>query len=211
MNRVFIDTEFLNLGPSQPLSLVSIGLVNDKGDEFYGINVDAPIGRMAVNHWFRDNVWPSLPLPPAEEVRTTGVATWDAEHPDIQHVYKPESLREEVYNFIVADGPVELWGSYSGFDYVVLSQLFGTFDDHPTGVPMFIHDIQQTFGAWIDELRPNRPRQTEGLHHALAEARHVKALYEWLYLPTLPEEISGPIDKFIEDPSTGATRQRPVR
>lgn len=171
--RVFLDTEFVNRGAGHPIDLISIGMVNEVGEEFYGINVDAPLGLMAANRWIRENLWSTLPLSSYEG----GIIEWDAQHPDIPNVRRYEGLREDVYQFLIAHGEPEIWGSYSGFDYVLLSQLFGTFDDYRPSLPMLIHDLQQEFGRYRGWA--GRPRQTGTAHHALDDARHVKLLHDW--------------------------------
>lgn len=181
-NRVFIDTEFLNRGAGSPINLISIGMVRANGDEFYGVNVDAPLADMAVNRWIRRVLWRTLPL---ESINSYGILDWAKDHPDIEHVKKLDSLREEVYQFLIADGPVELWGSNSGFDYVVLSQLFGSFDDSREGIPWYINDLQQElWRPGMEETLANTilgaPLQEGVRHHALHDARHVKATYDWL-------------------------------
>lgn len=177
--RIFIDTEFLNRGAGHPVDLISIGMVRADGEEFYGINVDAPLGVIYANRWLRQNVWPTLPLAASD----IGILEWDHEHPDIANVRQFPNLREDVYQFIVGEGPAELWGSFSGFDYVVLSQLFGTFDDHRDGVPMFINDIQQELlHVRRQGLTPAvpMPRQSGVAHHALDDARWVRDVHRWL-------------------------------
>lgn len=179
--KIFLDTEFLNRGAGNPIDLISIGMVREDGEEFYAINVDAPLGAMVRDAWIRANVWPTLPLIPAAEVGATGVIDWDHEHPDIQYVKKLENLREDTYQFLVAEGEPELWGSFSGFDYVVLSQLSGTFSDHRPGVPMFINDIQQELNTYHDgKLNRALPPREDVAHHALNDAKRVKTILEWL-------------------------------
>lgn len=178
--KIFIDTEFVNRGAENPIDLISIGMVREDGEEFYGINVEAPLGVMYANRWIRENLWPTLPL-----AASNGIVDWDHEHPDVQHVRRHDNLREDVYQFIVGEGPAELWGSYSGFDYTVLSQLFGTFNEHRDGVPMFINDVQQALlYARREGLLPRSrmPRQDGTAHHALDDARWVRDVYQWLYM-----------------------------
>jgi DNA polymerase III epsilon subunit-like protein len=47
--------------------------------------------------------------------------------------------------------------------------------DLPEGVPMFTNDVRSLVD--LTGVR-NLPRQAGGLHDALADARHVKALHE---------------------------------
>lgn len=184
--KVFIDFEYLNRGAGHPIDLISVGMVDDRGNEFYGINVDAPLAAMWQHKFLREVVWPTLPLEPVSG-SAAAILDWDAQHPDIALVRLPDELREDVYQFLIQDGEPELWGSYSGFDYVLLSQLWGTFEDHRPHIPMFINDIQQ-FG-----IRKFDPTLWENLqksvvtifedtlgvtaHHALHHARMIRAIY----------------------------------
>jgi hypothetical protein len=184
--RVFLDTEFLNRGAGHPIDLISVGMVDEAGREFYGINVDSPLSLMAVDTFMRKNIWPTLPLHP---VTGAGILDWDPLHHDIANVFKPETLREHVYQFLVQDGPPEVWVSFGAFDYVVVKQMFGKFDDDRAGLPNFFHDIQQVFspsaGLWekvaIANGRGRRPRQTNAKHHALEDARHLRDVFNWMF------------------------------
>lgn len=190
--KYWLDTEFLNRGAGHPIDLISIGIVAEDGREYYGINVDAPLGPMVRDGWMRQNIWPTLPLIPASEVGAIGVADWDHEHEDIAFVKRVEGedgLREEVYQFLVQEGEPEIWGSYSGFDYVVLSQLFGTFNDRRAGMPMLIYDIQQVLQPSVeiftkmakDTGRGARPVQVGARHHALDDAKHTRDVFNWMF------------------------------
>lgn len=89
-------------------------------------------------------------------------------------------IAEEVRVFIRDTGPsVTLWGDYVAYDHVTLAQLWGDMVALPAGVPMFSCDIQQErvrLGLHPDEL----PRQTSGVHNALADARYVRETLLWL-------------------------------
>ncbi len=74
-------------------------------------------------------------------------------------------------------GKPELWGYYAAYDHVALCQLFGTMMDLPKGWPMWTHDIKQLCETLGD---PQLPEQGKGEHHALADARWNKQVYEWL-------------------------------
>jgi hypothetical protein len=181
--KIFMDTEFLNRGAGHPLELVSIGMIDDTGNEFYGIRVDSPLSGMWRDNFFRENVWQYLPLERLTN-DVIGVLDWDPLHPDIAHVMTDQNLREEVLQFIQRDGMPEIWGWCCGFDMVVLSQLFGTFADRPTYMPFVIHDIATlmlmkdvtvfSMAADVPELPGVR------LHHALDDAKDVERRYRWL-------------------------------
>lgn len=181
--RIFIDTEFLNRGHEHPIELISIGLVRDDGQEFYGINVDAPLGPMAQNSFIRKHIWPTLPLKP---ITTAGILEWDRDHADIEHVMKRPDLVEAVYSFLTPNGAApDLWGTFAGFDYVVLSQLWGTFDEARDPIPMWINDIRQEIvhKQTADKSWALPPMHPGVRHHALHDARGAKALYDFVMKP----------------------------
>lgn len=186
--KYWLDTEFLNRGAGHPIDLISIGIVAEDNREYYGINVEAPLGVMVRDGWVRQNLWPTLPLIPWQEVGAIGVADWDHEHDDIPFVKQIEGedgLREEVYQFLIAEGEPEIWGSYSGFDYVVLSQLFGSFNDRRPLMPKLIYDIQQVLQPSLETFTKTagatRPRQVGARHHALEDARHTRDTFNWMF------------------------------
>jgi len=175
--KVFADFKYLNRGPEHPISLISVGMIDDRGNELYAINVDAPLSAIWQNRWTRENLWPTLPLEPVNK-GAIAVLDWDSTHPDIANVRKLENLREDVYQFLVSEGEPEVWGSYSAFDYVLLSQLWGTFEDHRPWLPMFIKDIQQLGQELESEtwLAVQLQAATSS-HNALQDARDIRNLH----------------------------------
>jgi 3' exoribonuclease, RNase T-like len=56
--KFFLDTEFIESGPSVPLILLSLGIVCEDGREFYAVNANAPLE--LANDWVKKNVIPHL-------------------------------------------------------------------------------------------------------------------------------------------------------
>lgn len=150
MARFFLDTEFMEDG--RTIELLSIGIVREDGTEYYAVSDDAD--RTRANDWVTENVLPFLGTP-----------------------LKPRAqIRDEVRAFLMFDGKPEVWGWYSDYDWVVLCQLFGRMVDLPTGMPRFCRDVRQ----FSDTLgNPEMPEQESGKHNALADARHVKVMYDF--------------------------------
>ena len=129
--------------------------MRDDGEEYYAVNADADWSRIAGHEWLTANVVSQLP--PRSE-------------------WKPKAqIRDEVREFLLRDGSPELWAWFASYDHVVLAQLFGTMMDFPPGIPMYTHDLRSLLD-WIPQ-RP-LPQQGEGLHDALQDARHLKAMFE---------------------------------
>ncbi|WP_313813010.1 3'-5' exoribonuclease domain-containing protein [Glutamicibacter sp.] len=154
--KYFYDTEFLEDGKT--IELISIGIVAQDGREYYAVNRDANWEAIENDAWLMTNVVAQLPI--------FNVQTWKFK----------ERIRDEVPAFLTADHtPPELWAWYSAYDHVALAQLFGRMINLPTGIPMFTNDVR-SLSTWtgIDRL----PKQPIGLHDALADARHARAMYD---------------------------------
>lgn len=185
VTRYFYDTEFIDDGVT--IELISIGIVCDDGREYYAVNADVSQDRIVQNTWLREHVWPSLPttsLPPARY--TFGRVA----HPSLGRLDMTDSvviprwvIAEEVKEFLLdplsddPTGQIELWADYCAYDHVVLAQLWGSMIALPAGIPMFTNDIQQAARGVSGAL----PEQETGQHNALADARHVRTLYEHLH------------------------------
>lgn len=165
--RFFLDTEFLEAGPSQAVHLVSLGLVAEDGRTYYAECADTDLS--LANDWVKKNVVPHL----------KGGA----------YAKSRAKIREEVVAFVLPDrdrgrGGVEFWGYYSAYDWVVFAQLFGTMVDLPKGMPMFCHDIKQ----WMEELQVEKrwlPKQEGAEHDALNDAQWNKLAYDFLAKRTM--------------------------
>lgn len=165
--RVYYDTEFYEDG--ERIHLISIGMVDQDGDELYLENADFDWRRVPDDHWIQANVRPHLL---GRDYRT----------------HTPyENIRDVVASWLVGRldrdflGPGDgLWGYYSAYDHVALCQLFGTMMDLPTQVPMFTQDIKQEAmlrGVYnLDAVIPKEGTE----HNALADALWNKSALEWL-------------------------------
>lgn len=176
MTDLFYDLEFLEDG--RTIELISIGMVCDDGREYYAVNRDMPVRRIKKHKWLMENVVPSLPKGHGDR-RNHVPKSWLFDYAD-PVVKRRERIADEVMDFIRAAGSdVELWANYGAYDHVCLAQLWGRMIDLPDGVPMFTTDIQQERArlglAWND-----LPKQADGEHNALADARHNQVVRRWL-------------------------------
>lgn len=154
--RYFFDTEFMENGPSQPIWLLSIGVVAEDGREFYAENDGAPL--TAANEWVREHVLPYLHGP---------------------RMSRPE-IQAGIAGLVGNDPRPEFWGYFADYDWVALCQVFGTMMDLPKGWPMFALDLQQI--AWVRGVPRERfvPIKAEREHDALSDARWHRDLYPFL-------------------------------
>jgi hypothetical protein len=174
-----IDCEFLEDG--RTIELISIALVAEDGSEFYAINEDMPLGRIAQHKWLMTHVMPYLPLTAGPD------GPWDTEHPDIQFVLPREAIAEGARKFITRYTDPCLWADHGAYDHVVLAQLFGPMMALPHGVPMWTADTRQEARRLGN---PREPQQLSGLHHALMDARHQQSVRRFLR-DYEKEQISG--------------------
>ena len=155
--RYYFDTEFMEDGVT--IDLVSIGVVDETGREFYMESADADL--TIANKFVREHVTPLLQ---GGEYR------------------RPRSMiRDKLFEFVAAgsdDGlKPEFWAWYGAYDWVALCQIFGRMVDLPNGWPMHHMDLKQ---LCIQVGNPEVPEQKTQKHHALNDAKHAKALHAWL-------------------------------
>lgn len=189
MTRIYYDTEFLEDGHT--IELISIGMVTDDDREYYAVNSSLTDSgtweRVITNHWLTENVVPSLPITGRKNLdrylaggtmftpnpTTNGVRL---DHTD-SNVKPHQVIANEVRDFIQATDDPQLWAWYGAYDHVALCQLWGRMIDLPDGVPMWTNDLRQE-RARVGE--PTMPRQAEGEHNALDDARHNQVMARFL-------------------------------
>jgi len=168
--RYWYDTEFYEQGPDGPVSWISIGIVAADGRELYLENAEFDWSPVPHDHFIMGNVAPHL----------KGGA---------YQVTRAEAA-ELVWDFITQGGKNllnELWAYFAAYDHVVLAQIFGRMVDMPDGVPWYTMDVQQErhrIRHHIKVLSMNFdsgwPTQIGQEHNALSDARHTKAMWEYV-------------------------------
>jgi hypothetical protein len=146
--RFFYDCEFIEDGNT--IELVSIGMVDEDGREFYAVSTEFDPSRAI--EWVRNNVLDKLP-PPANPA-------WRSR----------ERIRADLLEFLLGPGEqIELWAWMAAYDHVSLAQLWGDMRALPRQVPRFTHELRQ---RWEDLGSPPLPPAPPDQHDALADARH---------------------------------------
>lgn len=175
--KYFYDTEFLEDGKT--IDLISIGILAEDGREFYAVSSEFDTRRVAKHNWLMGNVMNSIDheqficydgdgFPAVRDIFVTDEAA----------LTRPQIARG-ITDFIGADRQAQFWAWYSAYDHVVLAQLFGLMIDLPNMVPMYTNDIRSLVD--LARLQPSKlPRQPEGLHNALADAKWNKVRYDYL-------------------------------
>ena len=153
MRRYFYDTEFIEDGTT--IDLVSIGVVDETGREFYAVSTEFDPDRAIP--WVRRNVLDKLP-PPADRA------------------WRPrQRIREDLLSFLTAPGEeVQLWAWIAAYDHVALCQLWGAMPALPRSVPRFTRELKQ---HWEDAGCPPLPPKPAAAHDALVDARHDLAVW----------------------------------
>ena len=145
--RYFYDCEFIEDGVT--IDLVSIGMVDEHGREFYAVSTEFDDSRALP--WVRRNVLDKLPSPADRAWRSR------------------EQIRTDLYEFMTEPGEeIELWAWYAAYDHVALAQLWGAMPELPREIPRFTKDLRQ---RWDDLGCPPLPPATDR-HDALVDARH---------------------------------------
>ena len=146
--RYFYDCEFIEDGHT--IDLVSIGVVDESGREFYAVSTEFDANR--AGSWVRQHVLPQLP-PPSER-------SWKSR----------SEIREDLDAFLSSrSAEVEQWAWYAAYDHVALAQLWGPMPTLPRRIPKFTRDLRQ---RWEDVGKPKLPTAPDNAHDALADAKH---------------------------------------
>ncbi|MPZ86386.1 MAG: polyadenylate-specific 3'-exoribonuclease AS [Actinophytocola sp.] len=146
--RFFYDTEFIEDGTT--IDLVSIGVVDENGREFYAVSTEFDPDR--AGPWVREHVLDKLP-PPADPA-------W----------CDRATMRARLLRFLNRDREkVELWAWFAAYDHVAIAQLWGDMPALPRELPRFTRELRQ---RWEDVGKPVLPTPPKDAHDALADARH---------------------------------------
>lgn len=143
--RIFLDFEFIENGPTEPLIPISVGMIREDGEEYYAEFQGVEWHK--ANEWVKDNVRPYLTGP----------------------LKRKHTIVREIIEF-VGEKP-EFWAYFADYDWVLLCQLYGTMMAKPADWPFYCLDIKQLM--WHLGMHKNDLRvYTADLrpHHALSDA-----------------------------------------
>lgn len=179
-SRFFLDTEFIEDG--KVIDFLSIGIQAENGQSYYAINIDCDLNK--ASRWVQENVisqlphkkslvWRSKEIIAMEVVRFIKKQCVDLSDGEWATVNNSQKHLWE----LKLDSKPEFWGWYSATDWVVFYQLFGAMVDLPKGFPYRCNDLKQE----CDRLgNPKLPKQTEGKHNALEDAKWNKQVFDFL-------------------------------
>ncbi|UUG69432.1 hypothetical protein SEA_SHAM_107 [Streptomyces phage Sham] len=179
--KFFYDTEFHEDGKT--IDLISIGIVRGDGKEYYAVSSEADYKRVYENSWLMNHVMNSIPHLVVELPDNGGFTVV----PTGPYVKSRAEIREDIIAFVNesqsefmdphGEAKAELWAWYGDYDHVALCQLFGKMIDLPEGFPMFTRDLRQ---HWEYKGYPELPKQDDGEHNSLDDARYNKIMWEYL-------------------------------
>lgn len=183
--RYFMDMEFVEDGKT--IDLISIGIACEDGREYYAQSVEfAP---KKASPWVKDHVLTQLKHCPHQG--SYDLAKMLRQHKRGQCLDQQRGLlyrcpwrtraqiAQDLKYFFNPSSHIMLWGWCCAYDWVAFCQLFGTMMDLPAGYPHHMGDIQQI----LDEhhITDNAlPQQKDGLHTALADAKHLQTIWHFL-------------------------------
>ena len=158
--NIYFDTEFTGL--QQDTDLISIGLIDEKGREFYAELTD--YRKELIDDWLQENVIKNL----------LG---------GIEYQSNKELLKYQIYNFLEPYDKVEMWSDCLAYDWVLFNDIFGSAFNIPANVYYIPFDICTLFK--IKGINPDISREefsgiSQKKHNALCDARIIKVCYEKL-------------------------------
>jgi hypothetical protein len=164
--RVYFDCEFTGL--HQNTTLISIGMVDEDGREFYGVCTDYDARQL--NDWLLDNV----------------IVHVDSVIPTVQG--SVEVIRDGVQEWLHdCHDNVEMWSDTLAYDWVLFCQLFDHAFNIPPNVyyiPFDIATLMKIKGVDPDINREEFAGIDGSKHNALHDARVIKACYDKLMVNT---------------------------
>ncbi len=110
---------------------------------------------------FSDRVWKSLPIP--ENLKS--------------YTFKENGMLDKALDH----NPIEFWGYYADYDWVVFCSIFGKMIDLPKGFSMYCNDLKQVmFDLNLDDDFILKEILQNNQHNALEDAKWNKKLYDYL-------------------------------
>lgn len=172
---VYLDCEFLPAIPTTS-GLVSIGLTDDQGVDYYAVNSGMNLPALLAIPWMVDNVWPHLPR--IVFGHDEPGSTLNSDDAAVQSI---DDIRSGVAGYFADTAATEtrLFAWYGGQDICRLHSLWdNNWSVMPDQIPRWFTEIEALIADASHPKRPDLPVQDGGEHHALADARYNSQLHE---------------------------------
>ncbi|WP_399554218.1 3'-5' exoribonuclease (plasmid) [Streptomyces anulatus] len=176
IRNVYLDCEFLPADPTLK-GLVSIGVTDDQGVDYYAVHRDFDIKTLGRSEWMMANVWPSLPKPHGD-IRLHG--KWPRLDKGDRSVKTAPQIAQDIADYFAATDAetTHLWAWYGAQDMCRLHSLWDNdWAKMPGQIPQWFNELEQL--RW-QAGGPDMPDQPAGLHNALADARHNRVMHQFL-------------------------------
>jgi hypothetical protein len=177
MTRVFFDTEFTGL--HQNTTLISIGLIAETGETFYGEFTD--YDESQINDWIRENVIDNLEL--------SGNESHGREPKAIRIEGTTEEIKKALIEWFAQFEKVEIWSDCLSYDWVLFCQLFGHAFNIPSNIFYIPYDICTLMKCKGIDPDVNREQftgadsdQSAKKHNAMWDAKVIKMCYDKLVI-----------------------------
>lgn len=175
MSRIWYAVNTLDRGRNFPLSLLSVGAINEAGDTFYAVNADMDLSQVVRDRWAQVNALPTLPIKVngSAHSQLNVIVEWDRDNPDIEYAMAADSIADRFLAFVreTRDSDhIELWSWVGGGEDLALRQLFGNEYEVPPPVPGYTMTVSQ---EWDTIGRPPINLDMGGDHgkeHAMVRA-----------------------------------------
>lgn len=192
--KYFIDTEFkeyfkqhrilgIPVGYKTPtIDLISIGIVCEDGSSYYALNKECDLSEVCKDPWLWKNVITPIYTEHVHGDARNYVGLNDSNVKSIFNSFGKtrKEITNEVTAFIHTDSPIEFYGYFADYDWVVFCQLFGRMLDLPKGFPMYCRDLKQIMDdkgldwGWKQKNCPD----PKGEHNAFVDAKWNLELYK---------------------------------
>jgi hypothetical protein len=191
IRRVYLHCEFLPADPTVR-GLVSIGLTDDAGHDYYAVNNGMDLTAVLNLPWMVDNVWPHLPRCTVDGYPDL----LDRTHPDVKLI---DEMRNDVARYFADGFPETHLYVYYGSQHIC--RLHSLWDNDwtamPPAVPRWCHELQSLIAQ---AGYPPLLEQAYGKYHALTDAYYTRTLHEQLLVftacPRCGGDGFGPVHSF---------------
>ena len=182
--KIFFDTEFTGLHKNT--TLISIGLIDENGRDFYAEFTD--YDKSQCNEWIKKNVIDNLFWNQTNKFWEGGL-TKECKWFRIKS--NKDVIGTALKDWLSIYDNVEFVSDVCHYDMVLLIDLFGTAFDLPKNINPACHDINQDIGRYYEfseteafdfsreEILQNNAVIIEGdKHNSLYDAKVIKTIYE---------------------------------
>lgn len=178
--KYFYDTEFHENGST--IDFISIGIVAENGDEYYGVSNEFDTRAVAKHNWLMDNVMSSIPHEQFVVQDFRGARVVRDLYITDPAAKSRKQIAQDIACFVGGDREAEFWAWYGAYDHVCLAQLWGKMIDLPNMMPMHTDDLK-TLVRLAEKKTGGKvflPKQPDGHHNALADAKQNLVRYNYL-------------------------------